>query len=132
MFAKATFPRDLSLDGLRVVVDAAHGAAYATAPLVFRELGADVHAVGVSTLAAGHKTLVPQLIAELKKLQESVPPMTADEVEGLLQETWGAGLDATFGSFERAPLAAAFAFTLWVAQRQSPRDRTRGPMFPLP
>ena len=46
-FAKATFPRDLSLDGVRVVIDAAHGAAYRVAPLVFQELGASVHAVGV-------------------------------------------------------------------------------------
>jgi phosphoglucosamine mutase len=46
-FVKSTFPRDLTLDGLRVVVDAAHGAAYVVAPLVFSELGARVHAVGV-------------------------------------------------------------------------------------
>lgn len=39
-FAKATFPRDLSADGVRVVIDAAHGAAYRVAPLVFNELGA--------------------------------------------------------------------------------------------
>ncbi len=47
VFAKATFPTDLSLDGVRVVVDAAHGAAYRVAPLVFSELGATVTAVGV-------------------------------------------------------------------------------------
>jgi phosphoglucosamine mutase len=46
-FVKNTFPRDLTLDGLRVVVDAAHGAAYVVAPLVFSELGARVHAIGV-------------------------------------------------------------------------------------
>lgn len=45
--AKATFPRELSLDGLRVVVDAAHGAAYKVAPAVFAELGAEVLAYGV-------------------------------------------------------------------------------------
>lgn len=47
VFAKTTFPRDLSLDGVRVVVDAAHGAAYKVAPLVFQELGASVTAIGV-------------------------------------------------------------------------------------
>jgi len=47
VFAKNTFPRDLSLDGVRVVVDAAHGAAYRVAPLVFQELGAKVTALGV-------------------------------------------------------------------------------------
>jgi phosphoglucosamine mutase len=46
-FVKASFPRDLSLDGVRVVVDAAHGAAYRVAPLVFQELGAKVTALGV-------------------------------------------------------------------------------------
>ncbi|MFO0643456.1 MAG: phosphoglucosamine mutase [Polyangiaceae bacterium] len=47
VFAKATFPQDISLDGVRVVVDAAHGAAYRVAPLVFSELGATVTAIGV-------------------------------------------------------------------------------------
>jgi phosphoglucosamine mutase len=46
-FIKGTFPSDLTLDGLHVVVDAAHGAAYMTAPHVFSELGATVHAIGV-------------------------------------------------------------------------------------
>jgi phosphoglucosamine mutase len=46
-FVKNTFPRDLTLDGVRIVVDAAHGAAYRVAPLVFTELGAVVHAIGV-------------------------------------------------------------------------------------
>ena len=47
VFAKATFPRGMTLDGMRVVVDAAHGAAYKVAPLVFSELGAHVTAIGV-------------------------------------------------------------------------------------
>jgi phosphoglucosamine mutase len=46
-YVKGTFPRDLTLDGVRVVVDAANGAAYKVAPTVFSELGADVIAVGV-------------------------------------------------------------------------------------
>jgi len=46
-FVKSTFPRDLTLDGMRVVIDAAHGAAYVVAPLVFSELGARVHPIGV-------------------------------------------------------------------------------------
>ncbi len=48
VYAKSTFPKDLTLGGLRIVVDAAHGAAYKVAPLVFGELGADVTALGVS------------------------------------------------------------------------------------
>ena len=45
--AKATFPRRLSLAGLRVVIDCANGAAYKVAPVVLYELGADVIKVGV-------------------------------------------------------------------------------------
>jgi phosphoglucosamine mutase len=41
-FVKHTFPRGLSLEGLKVVVDCAHGAAYKVAPRVLHELGADV------------------------------------------------------------------------------------------
>lgn len=46
-FAKNSFPRGLSLDGLRVVVDCANGAAYRVAPTVLWELGADVKSIGV-------------------------------------------------------------------------------------
>ena len=45
-FAKHTFPRHLRLDGLRVAVDCANGAAYTVAPAVLWELGADVVAIG--------------------------------------------------------------------------------------
>jgi phosphoglucosamine mutase len=44
---KSSFPKGRTLDGLKVVVDCAHGAAYKVAPLVLRELGADVIALGV-------------------------------------------------------------------------------------
>ncbi|TAN54250.1 MAG: phosphoglucosamine mutase [Betaproteobacteria bacterium] len=47
-FCKATFPGDLDLKGLKLVVDCAHGAAYDVAPHVFHELGADVVAIGVA------------------------------------------------------------------------------------
>jgi phosphoglucosamine mutase len=43
---KNTFPRELTLHGLTIVVDAAHGAAYRVAPAVFSELGADVISLG--------------------------------------------------------------------------------------
>ncbi|NYT76282.1 phosphoglucosamine mutase [Alcaligenaceae bacterium] len=45
-FCKSTFPNELDLSGLSIVVDAANGAAYRIAPHVFRELGAEVHAIG--------------------------------------------------------------------------------------
>ncbi len=47
-FAKATVPHGLSLEGLKVVVDCAHGAAYKVAPTVLWELGAEVVPIGVS------------------------------------------------------------------------------------
>ena len=46
-FAKRTMPRNLSLDGLRVVIDCANGAAYRVAPDALWELGADVVSIGV-------------------------------------------------------------------------------------
>ena len=45
-FCKSTFANDLTLKGMKVVVDAAHGAAYHIAPEVFHELGAEVIAIG--------------------------------------------------------------------------------------
>ncbi|MBF6630165.1 MAG: phosphoglucosamine mutase [Comamonas sp.] len=45
-FCKSTFDNDLSLHGLRIVVDAAHGAAYHIAPKVLHELGAEVICIG--------------------------------------------------------------------------------------
>ncbi|MEJ5299624.1 MAG: phosphoglucosamine mutase [Thermodesulforhabdaceae bacterium] len=47
VFLKHTFPSELSLEGLKLVVDCAHGASYRVAPLVFQELGATVIATGV-------------------------------------------------------------------------------------
>ncbi|MCK5237330.1 MAG: phosphoglucosamine mutase [Deltaproteobacteria bacterium] len=47
VFAKNTFPKELSLSGLKVVVDCANGAAYKVAPEAFYELGAEVISVGV-------------------------------------------------------------------------------------
>ncbi len=51
--------------------------------------------------------LPPAIVAELTRLQDAVPPMSADDVELLLRETWGDDLAGTFAAFDRAPLAAA-------------------------
>src|SRR3970282_2103756 len=48
VYLKNTFPGHLSLEGLRIVIDCANGAAYRIAPQVFQELGADVIPVAVS------------------------------------------------------------------------------------
>lgn len=45
-FCKSTFPNDLDLRGMKIVVDSAHGAAYHVAPKVFHELGAEIVGVG--------------------------------------------------------------------------------------
>ena len=46
VFLKNTFPQELTLDGLRIVLDCAHGATYKVAPTVFEELGAEVTLLG--------------------------------------------------------------------------------------
>jgi len=46
-FCKSTFPNELDLKGMKIVIDCVHGAAYNIAPHVFHELGADVVSIGV-------------------------------------------------------------------------------------
>jgi phosphoglucosamine mutase len=69
VFLKNTFPNDLTLEGLRIVLDCAHGAAYRVAPTVFEELGAEVIAVGIDpdgeNINAGCGSLYPQVISRL-------------------------------------------------------------------
>ena len=64
VFLKNTFPRHLSLDGLRVVMDCANGAAYKVGPTVLEELGAEVVALGVDpdgrNINAGVGSLYPE------------------------------------------------------------------------
>ncbi len=64
--AKSTFPRGLRLDGLKIVVDCANGAAYRVAPAVLWELGADVVRVGVEpdgfNINRGCGSTVPQFL----------------------------------------------------------------------
>ena len=71
-FCKSTVGNDLSLRGLRVVVDAAHGAAYHVAPDVFHELGAEVVTIGCNpdgvNINAGVGATAPQaLVAAVAK-----------------------------------------------------------------
>jgi len=67
-FAKDTFPPDLRLDGLKVVVDCANGAAYHVAPEALWELGAEVVAIGVTpdglNINDGCGSTNPQLLQE--------------------------------------------------------------------
>ncbi len=67
-FAKSTFPSDLTLDGLKVVVDCANGAAYQVAPSALWELGAEVVSIGVSpngkNINDGVGSTAPQVLSE--------------------------------------------------------------------
>ncbi len=67
-FCKSTFPSELDLRGLKLVVDCAHGAAYSVAPKVFHELGAEVVAVGASpdglNINAGVGATKPKFLQE--------------------------------------------------------------------
>jgi phosphoglucosamine mutase len=69
VFLKNSFPRDLTLDGIKIAVDCAHGAAYKVAPAVFEELGAEVVLTGVKpngqNINAGCGSLYPDVVAKL-------------------------------------------------------------------
>lgn len=70
-FCKSTFANDLTLRGMKLVVDAAHGAAYQVAPQVFHELGADVTSIGCSpdglNINKGVGATHPQALVEAVK-----------------------------------------------------------------
>ncbi|WP_409422705.1 phosphoglucosamine mutase [Pseudaeromonas sp. ZJS20] len=74
-YCKGTFPSELSLDGLKLVVDCAHGATYHIAPLVFRELGAEVIAMGCSpdglNINAGVGSTAPQALVERVQAEQA-------------------------------------------------------------
>jgi phosphoglucosamine mutase len=67
VFLKNSFPRELDLVGLKIVLDCAHGAAYKVAPEVFTELGAEVIPYGVkpngTNINAGCGSMHPEIIA---------------------------------------------------------------------
>ena len=70
-FCKSTFANDLTLKGLKIVVDGAHGAAYQIAPKVFHELGAEVIAIGCApdgfNINQGVGTTHPEALIEAVK-----------------------------------------------------------------
>lgn len=73
-FCKSTFPNNLSLKGLKLVLDAAHGAGYQVAPNVFHELGAEVISIGCAPngvnindgVGATHPEALVKAVAEHK------------------------------------------------------------------
>lgn len=71
VFLKNSFPADLDLTGLKIVLDCGNGAAYKVAPAVFEELGAEVIPLGVkpngTNINAGCGSLHPEVISEAVK-----------------------------------------------------------------
>lgn len=94
-FCKSTFPNDLDLNGMTIVVDAAHGAAYNIAPHVFRELGAEVHAIGVNpdgfNINKGVGALHPELLAKEVKARGAQLGIALDGDADRLQMVDGEG-----------------------------------------
>lgn len=94
-FCKSTFPKELDLNGLKIVVDAAHGAAYNVAPHVFRELGADVYAIGVSpdgfNINDGVGALHPESLAAVVQSRGAHLGIALDGDADRLQMVDGAG-----------------------------------------
>lgn len=75
-FCKSTVPSTLSLHGLKIVLDCAHGATYHVAPAVFSELGADVVAIGIEPNGLNINEYVGS--TSPKKLQDAVLAEKAD------------------------------------------------------
>lgn len=75
VYLKNTFPSDLDLAGLRIVLDCGNGAAYKVAPAVFEELGAEVISLGVkpngTNINAGCGSLHPEVISEAVKQHQA-------------------------------------------------------------
>ncbi len=76
VFAKHTFPKELTLDGLKIVLDCANGATYKVAPAVFEELGAEVIKIGVEPNGTNINERCGALFPEL--MQEIVQARGAD------------------------------------------------------
>ena len=74
-FCKSTFPVDLTLKGIKIVVDGAHGAAYQVAPKVFHELGAEVIAIGCApdglNINLGVGATHPQALVDAVRLNQA-------------------------------------------------------------
>ncbi len=75
VFLKSTFPRNMTLDGMKLVVDCANGAGYRVGPEVFDELGADVVAIGVEpdgeNINEGCGALHPEHLGERVRVEQA-------------------------------------------------------------
>lgn len=82
VFAKKSFPRELTLEGVKIVLDCANGAAYEVAPTIFRELGAEVlltgHEPNGININDGCGALHPENIVEMVKQHRANMGITLD------------------------------------------------------
>jgi phosphoglucosamine mutase len=80
-FAKRTLPRNLSLEGLRVVIDCANGAGYRVAPEALRELDAEVIAIGIALDGDADRVLI---------VDERGDIVDGDQLLAVIAESWQA------------------------------------------
>ncbi len=74
-FCKSTIPSQMSLEGIKIVLDCAHGATYQVAPYVFKELGAEIVSIGVSpdglNINRGFGSTEPQALVDKVLIEEA-------------------------------------------------------------
>jgi len=119
VFLKKTFPLDLTLDGLRIVLDCANGAAYKVGPTVLEELGAEVFAVGVEpngrNINAGCGSLHPEkAAARVRELRADVGIAVDGDADRVVMVT------------ERGEVVDGDALLALCAQDWKRREQLRG------
>jgi phosphoglucosamine mutase len=74
-FCKSTIPSQMSLEGIKIVLDCAHGATYQVAPYVFKELGAEIVSIGASpdglNINRGFGSTEPQALVDKVLIEEA-------------------------------------------------------------
>jgi phosphoglucosamine mutase len=145
--AKATFPRRLSLSGLRIVIDCANGAAYKVAPVVLYELGAEVIKVGVSPdgtninedCGSTHPEAVARAVKEFRAdigialdgdadrliiCDEKGHVVDGDQIMALIADYW-AGRDRLSGGGVVATVMSNLGLERFLAARNLKLERTK-------
>jgi phosphoglucosamine mutase len=146
-FVKASVPRGVRLDGLRVVVDCAHGAAYRTAPTALWELGAEVIPLGVApdgfNINAGVGSTAPDACAEAVRahgadlgialdgdadrvilVDETGRTVDGDQIMALIAGRWADAGRLTGGALV-ATVMSNLGLERWLAGRGLGMIRTR-------
>ena len=118
-FCKSTFPGELDLKGMNLVVDCAHGAAYEVAPKVFHELGANVAAIGVSpdgfNINDGYGATAPgNLREEVKRTKADLGIAVAGDADRLVM------VDASGATYDGDQLLYA------VVRHRAAREKIAG------